>query len=147
MSVERCKHELLPGHCLDCAPVPEGLTPRVVTTDGGAVFHRSTGCAALSDGQRKARRWGKDVHDPRNIALSEALSQGRGACLVCFPAYRPADGAKPCTVLVDGEWRRGLLGRWERAADGRWRGHVTYMADGERVTAVKDQSELRKHDA
>ncbi|SCK37991.1 hypothetical protein H180DRAFT_03204 [Streptomyces sp. WMMB 322] len=108
------------------------------------MFHRNTQCEALHDGQRKARRYGRDLHDPQNVALSVAMSEGRGACIACFPSYRPTIEAKPCLVLVEGSWRSGLLTRWERSPNGRWTGHVSCIVDGDQVTMTKDQAELRK---
>jgi len=49
-------------------------------------------------------------------------------------------------VLVNGNWQRGWLIRWERRPGGRWAGKVTYMVDGDQVTGMKDQAELRKAD-
>ncbi|ARF53080.1 hypothetical protein [Streptomyces gilvosporeus] len=143
MPDERCLHDLVVGQCTECAPVPRGLTARVFVTKGGSVFHRTTGCGALRDGQRKARRFGRDTHDPLQVALSVALTDGRGACIPCFPLYRPSADAKPCQVLVAGNWVPGLLTQWRRGPDHRWSGVVTYVVDGEQLTGVKDQSELR----
>jgi hypothetical protein len=89
MTDERCKHDLPAGQCTDCAPVPRGLVPRVAVTRGGSVFHRSAACEALNEGQDRARRFGQEIHDVRTVALSAAMAQGRGACVVCFPGYRP----------------------------------------------------------
>ena len=146
MADDRCKHDFLPGQCLHCTPVPDGLVPRVVVTAGGSVFHRSADCEALRDGQRKVRRSGKDTHDPQNVALAVAVADDRGACIPCFPSYRPAAEAKSCMVLVNGNWQRGWLTRWERRPGGRWAGKVTYMVDGDQVTVTKDEAELRKTD-
>ncbi|MEU8956768.1 hypothetical protein AB0C93_20975 [Streptomyces sp. NPDC048518] len=88
MTEQRCVHELLPGHCTECAPVPQGLTAHVYTTAGGQVFHRTPSCAGLLDGQRQAARRGDEIHDPESKALSQVL-HSKAACLVCFPGYRP----------------------------------------------------------
>ncbi|MFF3762965.1 hypothetical protein ACFYYR_02565 [Streptomyces sp. NPDC001922] len=144
MGDERCVHELVVGQCTECAPVPRGLTRRVFTTQGGSVFHRTTACEALYDGQRKAQRFGRETHTPRNVALSVAQAEGRGACIPCFPDYRPSAQTKPCKVLVDGAWLPGLLIEWRRAPDGRWSGVVAYVHDGEQVTEVRDEAELRR---
>lgn len=144
MADERCKHEQLPGQCSLCAPIPKGLTGRVVITAGGSVFHRNSACEALKAGQRKARRFGKENHDPKNVALAVALDEGRGACIECFPDHRPSSPAKPCWVLVNGTWVRGLLTKWDRGPDGRWSGKVTCVVDGDQVTMAKDQAELRQ---
>ncbi|MFI2437172.1 hypothetical protein [Streptomyces sp. NPDC018693] len=143
MADERCMHDLVVGQCTECAPVPRGLTARVYVTQGGSVFHRGTACEALRDGQRKARRRGREIHDPRQVPLSVAMAEGRGACIPCFPDFRPSADAKPCQVLTAGTWVPGLLTEWRRGADGRWSGVVTYVVDGEQTTAVRDQSELR----
>ncbi|MEV8478108.1 hypothetical protein [Streptomyces sp. NPDC051173] len=143
MADERCVHDLVVGQCTECAPVPRGLTGRVFITQGGSVFHRTTDCEALHDGQRKARRFGRDTHDPRDVALPVAMADGHGACIPCFPAFHPSADTKPCQVLVGGDWVPGLLTQWRRGADRRWSGVVTYVVDGEQVTGVKDQAELR----
>ncbi|KUN75776.1 hypothetical protein [Streptomyces griseoruber] len=143
MGDERCVHDLVVGQCTECSPVPRGLTARVYVTQGGSVFHRATACEALRDGQRKARRFGRETHEPRQVALSVALAEGRGACIPCFPAYRPSADAKPCQVLVADAWVPGLLTEWRRGADRRWSGVVTYSTGGEQVTTTKDQAELR----
>ncbi|MFP3986385.1 hypothetical protein U9R90_02560 [Streptomyces sp. E11-3] len=143
MGDERCAHELVVGQCTECAPVPRGLVARVYVTSGGSVFHRATNCEALHDGQRKARRFGRDNHVPQQIGVSVALAEGRGACIPCFPDFRPSAEAKPCRVLVNGAWVPGLLTQWRRGPDGRWSGVVTCIADGDQVTVTKDQTELR----
>ncbi|WP_196942800.1 hypothetical protein [Streptomyces sclerotialus] len=123
--------------------MPRGLSARVFITRGGSVFHRSTACDGLRDGQRKARRFGKENHTPENIALSVAMAKGKGACILCFPDFRPSPEAKRCQVLVDGVWVPGLLTQWRQGADRRWSGVVTYVVGGDQVTITKDQSELR----
>ncbi|MFJ3791353.1 hypothetical protein [Kitasatospora sp. NPDC090091] len=107
------------------------------------MFHRSVACEALADGQARAARFGRDVHEPTRVALADAMAQGRGACIPCFPAYRPTSTTKPCLVRVDAQWLRGLLTEWRRGADGRWSGVVSYVARGEQVTVLKDQDDLR----
>ncbi|MEV5831787.1 hypothetical protein AB0L25_40135 [Spirillospora sp. NPDC052242] len=89
MTTERCIHDMIIGQCGLCAPVPEGLAERVYITRGGSVFHARTNCDALQDGQRKASRLGLEIHDANLVPLSDALLQGRGACEICFPGYRP----------------------------------------------------------
>ncbi|ANZ35383.1 hypothetical protein BBK82_04055 [Lentzea guizhouensis] len=51
---------------------------------------------------------------------------------------------KPCLVLSNGEWWHGTL-VWEPAkrADGLWWARVTYRRDGELVTEVRSQHDLR----
>jgi hypothetical protein len=93
MGADRCRHDLLPGQCADCAPVPPGLTPHVVRTAGGSVFHRTERCPALRGGQRFADRKGLQVHPAQTIPLDVAREAGLGACEVCFPYYRPTPGA------------------------------------------------------
>ncbi|MFJ1750925.1 hypothetical protein ACIOJD_32505 [Streptomyces sp. NPDC088116] len=136
-------HELVVGQCTDCAPVPRGLTARVLITSGGSVFHRTESCQGLQDGQRKARRFGRENHPARTVAVSIALETGRGACIICFPGYRPAVEAKACQVRVDGIWVPGILNQWRQEANRRWSGVVTYTLDGDQVTVTKDQAELR----
>ncbi|MGW2373406.1 MULTISPECIES: hypothetical protein [Kitasatospora] len=143
MADERCDHGLIVGQCGHCKPVPPGLTASVWTTRGGSVFHRSVACDALADGQARAARTGRDVHQPTRVALADAMAQGRGACIPCFPGYRPTSTTKPCLVRVGTQWLGGLLTEWRRGADGRWSGVVSYVADGEQVTVVKDQEDLR----
>ncbi|MFD0901464.1 hypothetical protein [Actinomadura sediminis] len=86
---ERCVHDLIVGQCGLCAPVPRGLRKQVYVTQGGSVFHAGTKCEALREGQRKAARFGMEIHDPRLVALNDAFAQGRGACEICFPDYTP----------------------------------------------------------
>ncbi|MEU7489073.1 hypothetical protein [Streptomyces sp. NPDC042319] len=143
MADERCVHELVVGQCTDCAPVPRGLSARVFITGGGSVFHRSTACEGLLEGQRKARRFGLENHTPENIALAVALEKGKGACILCFPDYRPTPTAKRCQVRVNGAWVPGLLTQWRQGPDRRWSGVVRYAVNGEQVTTTKDQDELR----
>lgn len=124
--------------------MPRGLTSRVLVTNGGSVFHRTADCEALHEGQRKARRFGRDTHAPQQVPLSAAMAAGRGACIPCFPAYRPSSEVKPCEVLVDGVWVPGLLTQWRQGSDRRWSGVVSYSVGGEQVTVTRDQSELRR---
>ncbi|KOV80132.1 hypothetical protein [Nocardia sp. NRRL S-836] len=51
---------------------------------------------------------------------------------------------KPCLVLSDGEWQHGTL-TWEPAkrADGLWWAAVTYLRDGQLVTEVRSQHDVR----
>ncbi|MFG2139495.1 hypothetical protein [Streptomyces sp. NPDC048650] len=87
---ERCVHDLIVQQCVDCAPVPQGLTKFVHTTAQGQVFHRSSACKALQEGQEYAARLGMELHSPRRIPLATARAEGRGACAYCFWDYRPA---------------------------------------------------------
>ncbi|MCZ1008155.1 hypothetical protein [Streptomyces lydicus] len=75
---------------MDCAPVPEGLVKFVYVTAGGEVFHRSSACKALDEGQEYALDLGMKIHPRRRVALAEAVGEGRGACAYCFGDYRPA---------------------------------------------------------
>ncbi|WP_190082727.1 hypothetical protein [Streptomyces longisporoflavus] len=88
MADKRCVHEMLVEQCTECAPPPDGLPSHVFVTAGGSVFHRTTRCAGLLDGQRQAGRQGKEIHTPERKPLAEA--RGRfGACLICCQGYRP----------------------------------------------------------
>lgn len=51
---------------------------------------------------------------------------------------------KACLVRGDGEWWHGWL-TWEPAkrADGLWWATVTYRRDGQLVTEVRNQHDLR----
>ncbi|WP_326690833.1 AAA family ATPase [Streptomyces sp. NBC_01795] len=89
MAEERCVHEMVVGQCTVCAPAPKGLSAWVYITRGGSVFHRTTGCEALYDGQRKAVRSGRDTHAPQHIPLAD-VQEKRGPCVICFPAHRPS---------------------------------------------------------
>ncbi|GAA2239804.1 hypothetical protein GCM10010430_21430 [Kitasatospora cystarginea] len=131
------------GQCGHCKPVPRGLCASVYTTRGGSVFHRSESCEALHDGQRRAARFGREVHTPERVPVADAMARGRGACIRCFPGYRPTVDTRPCLVRVGRQWVRGLLTEWRRSADGRWSGVVSYVVDGEQTTAVKGQDDLR----
>ncbi|KIX79083.1 hypothetical protein ACIA6E_19445 [Streptomyces sp. NPDC051815] len=86
---ERCVHDLVVSYCVDCAPVPEGMVRFVYVTAGGEVFHRSSACRALEEGQEYARSLGLENHPRRRVALAEATADGRGACAHCFRDYRP----------------------------------------------------------
>jgi hypothetical protein len=141
---DRCPHDLIVGQCVDCAPVPAGLPRRVYRTAGGTVFHQSTGCSVLLDGQRSAAARGLRTHPAVAMPVREALAAGLGACLVCFPYYRPAgEPAKPCLVFVDGQWRPGSLLRWQRRVDGGWAALVSCSVDGAERTFVETQDNLR----
>ncbi|MBO1418450.1 hypothetical protein [Streptomyces sp. FH025] len=80
---------MIVGQCGHCKPVPPGLTARVWITRGGTVFHRSPACEALGDGQARAARFGMEVHRPVQVPLATAMGERRGACIPCFPGYRP----------------------------------------------------------
>lgn len=84
MSEPRCIHDLPPEQCVDCKPPPVGLPRQVVTTAGGSVFHRSSDCRALQEGQAYAARLGQVVHPPRRESPHAARSRGREACAVCL---------------------------------------------------------------
>lgn len=86
---KRCIHDLLTEQCVDCAPVSEGLVRFVYTTKGGTVFHRSSHCKALDEGQEYALSLGQETHPRRRVALTKATSEGRGACAYCFWDYHP----------------------------------------------------------
>ena len=144
MADERCVHDLVVGQCADCAPVPAGLTRRVLRTAGGSVFHRTAGCHGLVDGQRFAVAKGMGTHPAVSTAVGEALAAGLGACLVCFPYYRPTtDPGRPCSVLVDGRWLPGTVLRWQRTPDARWSALVSCSVDGAVRTFVESQDNLR----
>lgn len=144
MTDERCIHDLIVGQCAECAPIPPGLTRRVIRTSGGTVFHRTVGCQGLLDGQRFADAQGLRTHPAVTMPVGEALAAGLGACLVCFPYYRPpADPSKPCLVLVDGRWRPGTLLRWQRSPDNHWTALVSCSVDGDLRTFVETQDNLR----
>ncbi|SDK27808.1 hypothetical protein SAMN04488074_10542 [Lentzea albidocapillata subsp. violacea] len=51
---------------------------------------------------------------------------------------------KPCLVLSDDEWWRGSV-VWEEARreDGLWWGTVTYDKEGQKITEVRSQHDLR----
>lgn len=144
MADDRCVHDLLVGQCAECAAVPAGLTRRVFRTSGGTVFHRSVGCQGLIDGQRFAKAVGKSTHPAVGVPVGEALADGLGACLVCFPRYRPAAaGSTPCLVLVEGQWRSGTVLRWQRTPDQRWSALVSCSVDGDLRSFVETQENLR----
>jgi hypothetical protein len=73
--------------CPDCAPAPQGMPKFVFTTAGGQVFHRSSTCKALREGQEYAIRLGMETHPPRRVSLAAARAEGRGECAYCFRAY------------------------------------------------------------
>jgi hypothetical protein len=144
MAEERCRHDLILGQCADCAPLSPGLARKVYCTAGGSVFHRTLACAGLLDGQRKASRRGKTVHPAVPVDVVDAMSDGLGACEVCFADYRPAPiKPKRCLIQIDGQWTPGTLIRWQRGQSGRWTGLVTYVVGDEQFTTMKDQDDLR----
>jgi hypothetical protein len=70
------------------------------------------------------------------------MSAGLVECFHCFPSDVPPD-AKPCQVLVAGQWVDGFLLEWRRGPGNRWKGLVNYRWEAGRKVALKDQSELR----
>src|SRR4029450_5774713 len=112
-------------------------------TERGHAFHRRPTCEALLAGQGRTERRGQRTHEPRNVAYSDAIADGRGPCLQCFPEQIPAE-AKPCWVRVENRSMKGWLLDWSRGNDHRWKGKVIYidMGRGMQVTTVKDQSDL-----
>ncbi|GGS97678.1 hypothetical protein GCM10010156_64840 [Planobispora rosea] len=113
------------------------------TSKGGSVFHRSASCEALLEGQRKAARFGQQIHEPRPVPLRQAQAEGRGACIPCFPNFVPAN-AKPCWIRGESTWLPGLLLEWHKdPARKVWRGVVTYSVGSEQITEVREQKELR----
>lgn len=142
---ERCRHDMIVGQCADCA-LPGGLPRAVYRTKGGRVFHRTIRCPALRHGQRSAASVGQEIHPPELCSTTDLVAEGYGACESCFPGYDQSAGrsaSKPCEVDVDGRWVPGRLIRWQRGHDRRWEGVVTFTMNGERVTVVKDQDDLR----
>ncbi|NSC21320.1 AAA family ATPase [Streptomyces albus subsp. chlorinus] len=120
MAEERCVHGLLAGQCGECRPAPPGLPAKVYVTDGGAVFHRNTTCRALLDGQRRARRLGRDTHDPGLVPLTEALAKGRAACAPCFPAHYARVQAGPgLDMSTAARWTPRIPGPSHTAAPSR----------------------------
>jgi hypothetical protein len=144
MGEERCKHGEVKAWCgeSECMAARKGLPVRVWRTQQGQTYHRKATCEALSDGHRKAERRGYEAHDAESVPLSVAMSAGLAECFHCFPENVPPD-AKPCKVLVGGTWVDGFLLEWQRGEDGRWKGIVNYRREAERVTAVKDEAQLR----
>lgn len=143
MTDERCSHGLNASVCGDCRLPPPGVPRMVWITERGNAFHRRPNCEALLAGQGRAERRGQRTHEPRNVAYSVAIADGRGPCLQCFPEQIPAD-AKPCWVRVENRSMKGWLLDWSRGNDHRWKGKVIYidMGRGVQVTTVKDQSDL-----
>lgn len=143
---ERCLHDLILGQCADCAPIPRGLTKSVYVTKGGSVFHRSPTCAALLEGQRKAARFGQEIHDPQRLPLRQAQTDGRGACIPCFPDYIPP-AAKPCWITLNDDRIAGLVLEWRKDPEQRrWIAVVSYTVDGEQITTKLDQRNLQPRD-
>lgn len=141
----RCLHDLLPDQCAYCQSPPAGLTERVVTTAGGDVFHRTTSCRALREGQRKARQRGQEPHEPATLPLGHVLSE-RSPCIPCFPDYAPP-GTRLCWVWSAGGWRPALLTRWTgRDQAGRWEAWVSVTLEGVQITEKFDQRHLRPRD-
>jgi len=141
----RCKHGEVADWCgeSECMAARKGLPVRVWRTADGQVYHRGPSCEALLDGQRLARRYGRQTSTPEQVPLSVAMSAGLAECYHCFPPDVPPD-AKPCEVFVAGRWVDGFLLEWRRGADNRWQGLVNYRWEGSgRKTEVIDQSRLR----
>jgi hypothetical protein len=144
MTDDRCKHDLLPGQCVDCRLPPRGLTKRVYRTAGGQVFHRNASCEALRLGQAKAARRQNNIHPAELLDVAEALQLGLGACQRCFIGYR-GEVERPCWVRVGDRWLHGSLMHWSKGPTS-WKGLVRYTLDGEVVVMVMDQTDLRKRD-
>ena len=86
MGDDRCRHDMLPGQCADCAAA--GRFPaRVVVTSGGSAFHRTANCPLLQEGQENARRYGQRTHEPETVPLAVAQAQSRGECSACFGRF------------------------------------------------------------
>lgn len=83
--MDRCKHDFLIDQCADCRPAPPGIPPRVFITSAGQVFHGTSTCRGLLEGQAKARYYGHNPRDARQVPLSEARAHGLAACTVCLP--------------------------------------------------------------
>ena len=79
---------MLLGQCADCRVPPHGLPTRVLTSLGGSVFHRNADCVGFREGQAYAVALGYDNHPLRSVPANDALAEGRGACIVCFPDFR-----------------------------------------------------------
>lgn len=60
------------------------------------------------------------------------------------PDNTPATPGKPCLVMSDDEWWAGTL-TWEpaRRADGLWWATVTYDKNGQTITEVRSQHDIR----
>ncbi|MDQ1747153.1 MAG: hypothetical protein QOD07_1416 [Frankiaceae bacterium] len=82
---DRCRHELLPGQCALCRPIPAGVPATVYVTRGGEAYHGTPRCAGLADGQWYAEYRGNEVHAIEPISAAAAIVKGRSRCLVCLP--------------------------------------------------------------
>lgn len=141
---ERCKHGEIADWCgeSECLAVRKHLPARVWRTQYGQTYHRKPNCEALTDGQSKAERYGKEASTPEQIPLSVAISACLAECFHCFPYDVPAD-AKRCKVFEGGKWIDGFLLEWQRGEDHRWKGLVNYRHEAGRRISLKDQAELR----
>jgi hypothetical protein len=84
MSEPRCSHGEIAAYCADCRLAKKGLPQRVWITRAGSVFHKTSSCEGILDGQRYALKKGLNTYDPSQVALPVALAKDRGACGVCF---------------------------------------------------------------
>ena len=132
MAEERCVHEMVAGQCTMCAPVPKGLSAWVYITQGGKVFHRTTGCEALYDGQRKAVRSGRDTHTPRRVPLTD-VQEKRGPCVDCFPAHHPSAAPSGATRTHSGTGHGVATGQSVATGHGLGTGHSGGIGTGKGV--------------
>lgn len=82
---QSCEAHELP-FCFTCKPklFPES----VLVSDGGNVFHVTTACTGLRDGQRSVERRGGRAGELRAVHRETALGRGYVPCLLCFPGAR-----------------------------------------------------------
>ena len=140
---ERCKHGEVAAWCgeSECMAARKNLPVRVWRTKHGYTYHRKPTCEALADGQQMAERRGMEASTPDQVPLSVAMSSGLAECFHCFPPDVPPD-AKPCKVLVAGNWVDGFLLEWRCGSDKRWKGLVNFRHEADRKVVLKDQDEL-----
>jgi hypothetical protein len=117
-------------------------------TKGGRAYHNDPRCEWLQKGQNSLRLIGRDTHEVVQVRWADVNPGQLQPCdYCCTPAWLERHGktpGKPCLVMSDDEWWTGTL-TWEpaRRADGLWWATVTYEKNGQIVTEVRSQHDVR----
>jgi hypothetical protein len=85
----RCVHEMSIESCALCGSARGSAARQVVISGGGQVFHSSSACDLLREGQEKVIRRGGQVEKIDRVPYTEALYIGREPCRGCYPGGWP----------------------------------------------------------
>ncbi|PWK81601.1 hypothetical protein C8D88_11611 [Lentzea atacamensis] len=129
---------------------PPGVLEQGWRTKGGRTYHNDPGCEWLQKGQNRLRLIGKDTHEVVPVRWADVGPGQLQPCdHCCAPAWLERHGRaqvseKPCLVMSDDRWWEGTL-IWEssRRPDGLWWATVTYRKQGQMVTEVRSQHDIR----